>query len=539
MSFPYILFTLAMLLVSCTTDLVSPGGSGTETTTGIVGVLVNEQGLLQPNAEVKLYPQSYNPVGGSYDIPVDTTDSLGRYAFSKLATGGYSLQAVHLTERTRVSIWKIRAVVDTVVVAATDTLRAPGAVTISLPSGIISALGYVYIPGTAIFTPVSGCADFVVLDSTPAGTVPEISWVSPNSLSVTTLSKDVQVLSEDMIIIRKAAWSHSRRCVLNTSSSGAGVFGRVSGFPVLIRLHAGNFDFTQARPDGADLRFERTRGIFLPYDIERWDPVSGHAEVWVKVDTMYGNDSTQSISMYWGNPDAADSSDGRAVFTPADGYVGVWHMNEVPSGEGALMRDRTGNEHGATPGAAMTPEQSVDGTIGRALRFDGRDDYLDAGDVLVPNTYSMGVWVLLDTLGDYQRFIYRDSSYTLWYDKDSVSVRMEHMNSPRRWRGLVQDGGTDVPVTTGVWNFFMATFDGSTIRLYENGSEVSVSNAIVFNPVPNSQSLVFGMGQGDSFLNGILDEVRIEGVARSPDWIRLCYMNQREDDRVVVWKMTE
>ena len=87
---------------------------------------------------------------------------------------------------------------------------------------------------------------------------------------------------------------------------------------------------------------------------------------------------------------------------------------------------------------------------------------------------------------------------------------------------------------TETWYFFFATFDGSVIRLYENGSEVSVSDPIPFEPVANAQPLLFGMSRMDSFVNGIMDEIRIEGTARSPDWVRLSYMNQRVDDRLVV-----
>jgi hypothetical protein len=33
-----------------------------------------------------------------------------------------------------------------------------------------------------------------------------------------------------------------------------------------------------------------------------------------------------------------------------------------------------------------------------------------------------------------------------------------------------------------------------------------------------------------------VDEVRVESVARSPSWIKLCYENQRPDgDRLVSW----
>ena len=43
-------------------------------------------------------------------------------------------------------------------------------------------------------------------------------------------------------------------------------------------------------------------------------------------------------------------------------------------------------------------------------------------------------------------------------------------------------------------------------------------------------------GSYRQYWNGKIDEVRVEKVARSADWIKLCFMNQREDDKLVRFK---
>jgi hypothetical protein len=354
--------------------------------------------------------------------------------------------------------------------------------------------------------------------------------------------RDAQVASNETTdigtidFIHLSQWRYSERLYLNTSSSGAGVAGLVTNFPVLVRLNDATFDFSQAQNKGEDIRFTKSDGSPLSHEIERWDSGNKRAEIWVKADTVYGGDSTQWLMMYWGNPLAADSSNGAAVFDTANGFKGVWHMNDYPSAGTASIRDRTANAHHATPFGSMTEANSADGSVGKALRFDGKDDYLNAGNVSIPGNYSAGLWVLLDTLGDYQRFIYKDSSYTLWYDKDSVSVRMEHFSNPTWWKGLLQDGGTRVPMTTGTWYYLIATFDGTVIRLYKNGAEASRSNAVTVVPRTNAIPLLFGQSRKNSFVNGIMDEIRVEGAVRSADWVRLCYMNQRMDDKLLHFK---
>jgi hypothetical protein len=45
-----------------------------------------------------------------------------------------------------------------------------------------------------------------------------------------------------------------------------------------------------------------------------------------------------------------------------------------------------------------------------------------------------------------------------------------------------------------------------------------------------------GTGNFPYYFKGMLDEVRISSGACSADWIRLCYMNQKSDDALVVFK---
>jgi hypothetical protein len=50
-------------------------------------------------------------------------------------------------------------------------------------------------------------------------------------------------------------WPISIPITMNTSESGANIKGDVAEYPVALALSAENFDFTQAKPDGSDLRF--------------------------------------------------------------------------------------------------------------------------------------------------------------------------------------------------------------------------------------------------------------------------------------------
>ncbi len=528
----FLLAGLSIVYLQCS-NMTSSGTI--ETTNGIVaGIVVFPSGSPATQTQVKIFPADYDPVKDTLTVPTDTTDTMGNYAFSNINTGDYIIQAIQLDNRTGAFITGIHVEDDTVAAPAC-TLQALGTMKVRIPDSVNSATGYFYLPGTTVFAFLKNCIDFVIMDSVPVGVFKAIYYSTTNTPETSIIRYGVYIEPGDTTVVYNPSWKYTHRLVLNTSSSGAAVTGNVVNFPVLIRLSPGNFDFSQAQTGGKDLQFTKPDNTFLPYEIERWDSANSQAEIWVKVDTVYGSDSEQSIFMYWGNPDVADNSNSAAVFDTADGFIGVWHMNEDHSEDSGSINDRTANEYNATPYGSMSAANSVNGIVGKALAFDGVNDYLNAGNVSLPENYSIGLWVLLDTLGKAHRFIFKDSSYTLWYDLFNASIRMEHMSNTEMWRGFFQDGGTTVPMTKGTWCYLTGTFDGTAIRLYKNGVEVSTSDVISEIPVNNEKSLLLGRAWNIDFFNGIMDEMRIEGTARSADWIRLCYMNQMENDKLVVY----
>ena len=51
-----------------------------------------------------------------------------------------------------------------------------------------------------------------------------------------------------------------REVKLDTTAAGAGIMTDLDNYPVPVQLNKDNFDFSQARPDGADIRFTTADG---------------------------------------------------------------------------------------------------------------------------------------------------------------------------------------------------------------------------------------------------------------------------------------
>jgi len=109
-------------------------------------------------------------------------------------------------------------------------------------------------------------------------------------------------------------FSGSRTIVLNTT--GMGLSGSVSDFPVLIRLTtAFESDVINGVRDGApDVRFYSATYGWLDYQIERWDKAGGFAEIWVRFPVVPGN-GTDQFTMYYGNATIADGQNPDSVFS--------------------------------------------------------------------------------------------------------------------------------------------------------------------------------------------------------------------------------
>lgn len=133
-----------------------------------------------------------------------------------------------------------------------------------------------------------------------------------------------------------------------------------------------SISFAQAARDGRDVRFTKSDNTPLNFEIERWDSTSGMAELWVTLDTIYGNDNSRHITMYWGNPDAAEKANTTGVFDTIFGYQGVWHLAEMP---GMYIWDASPNHYDGIP-YGMSEGSFVEGVIGKAQKFDGIAGYI-------------------------------------------------------------------------------------------------------------------------------------------------------------------
>jgi hypothetical protein len=521
----------AGLFVGCIGPNRVASGGGTET---VIGSIVHEDGKAAWNTVVRLYPADYNPGGTPVQVPADTTSDSGKYSFSNVSAGAYTITAFNPEKSTRALVCDITVGEKDVAVPAA-TLHVPGTIKIVLPDSVDTATGYVYIPGTGITKKVTTAAGVVVLDSVPSGTIPSILYnVTSDSSQIKVFRNNIPVTPNDTTTILYSGWRFANNIYINTAASGAGVTGNVTGFPLLVRLDSVNFDFGSAKPDGSDLRFAKNNGTPLPYQVERWNSGLKQAEIWVRMDTVYGNDSAQSFQMCWGNTSAASQSSGTAVFDTLGGFMGAWHFEET----GTIPRSNSAqNKYAAVPGN-FTGFKHTAGIIGEADSLNGIDNFysLDSGMADWSGGITYSVWAYPTAVRECAAFM------DFGNGAPGDNILFTRLNSTDQLSVQIYDGSNDggklgaPSIALNQWQHFAFSVTGNNVKIYRDGALIlSDTSAQMIRTIVRTKNF-FGKNDwavpGNSYYQGILDEIELSNVERSADWLKLSYETQRENSTV-------
>jgi hypothetical protein len=331
-------------------------------------------------------------------------------------------------------------------------------------------------------------------------------------------------------------WDFKRKLTFNN----AGQLENLVNVPVLVVLNSSRIDYSQTQNAGQDLRFTDSDGTtLLAHEIEKWDE-AGTSYVWVKVPQIDGSSSTDHIWMFYGNPLAPDGQNPTAVWS--NGFVGVWHLKEDPSGTAPQMKDSTSSAKHGTSGGAMTSADQVPGKIAGSLDLDGTDDYV-SGLVGPTSQHTISVWFYshgtqnTDTVNPYDSA----GSFLSWEETGgthSYDFRFYLPNSDKvtaRWDTATENNtivATPSTISHNQWVHAVAVQEASTFRIYLNGVE-NVNSAISAHLSGTiagvmGRTFVGTSASYNQYYDGLLDELRVSNVARSANWIKAQYLSMTD-----------
>ena len=195
-----------------------------------------------------------------------------------------------------------------------------------------------------------------------------------------------------------------------------------------------------------------------------------------------------------------------------DSCVGHWPLND--NTDDTEVEDTSGYDNdGTLEGGDNTEDVSASGTVWLSLQFNGIDQYVDCGDVNEAEglaTITLCSWnyptahtgTILSKNGPYSLEFTADSKYRFCIYADSA------------WTCVITDAAYDLDA----WYHVAGTYDGTTLRIYVNGSLVK-SGAHSAGGVIGSTAGILYIGFGGSvfsnYFTGKIDDVRIYDKALS------------------------
>ena len=289
-------------------------------------------------------------------------------------------------------------------------------------------------------------------------------------------------------------WKYRKAVAIDTTASGVNVSGAIGRTVVLIRLHSGNFTFTESLENGADIRIvDADDKSPLPFHVESFNPKDGLATIWVAVPALNGGEKKQ-VWIYFGNANAQVGEDVAGTFD-AD-YSAVYHFNENP---GQPTADKTANANNAT---AAVPGIDEGGIIGRSARFPGQGAITinPSPSLAMPAAapFTFTAWVKADQVAG-QAAVFQRGAMTIGLNNGVPNVAVGAAS--------VQAGA---PVKQGDWVHLGVVADGQTIKIYVNGVEAGAASAAL----PALDGPILLGGAANAPFTGELDEVRLSKVAR-------------------------
>ena len=189
----------------------------------------------------------------------------------------------------------------------------------------------------------------------------------------------------------------------------------------------------------------------------------------------------------------------------------VMHFDE---GSGTIVKDESGHGNdGTIYGASWTT-----GVSGKALSFDGMDDYVDIGNIGITDNWTVSFWAKSDSVS---KVVY----YTIGTGGTDKGIGMGGTYHTISNDFYVFEGSTVLhggpSVITGTWYYVTIIKNGLNYEIYVNGNSATSGNLRDIDIT----DLNIGRRSDDFFyFDGIIDEVAIYSRALTPEEIKAHYL---------------
>lgn len=298
-------------------------------------------------------------------------------------------------------------------------------------------------------------------------------------------------------------------------------------FPILISLRLDELKSTSyggfvSGRNAEDIVFTSSNGLeILPFQIERYNPETGKLTAWVSFKTLSKKEN--KCYMYYGKSDAVLQSS-NATFNKT--FRMVWHLNG--DFQTACSRNIPGEFKGTIDEEGRFAAAKKFQVIEKGMAVFEPNEVLNfSGDI------SVSAWIKNDGSAYDQTIISNMSfhgGFSLWIDNDNKPI-FEIADSKGKTASLRKCAfGTELE--KGIWYQLTGVYSEKqdSILLYVNGKlDRSEKSEIEYT---SGKNIFVGVGpdRKSSFMNGLVDEIRIASKAFSAEEVQLFYDSENDPE---------
>ena len=317
-------------------------------------------------------------------------------------------------------------------------------------------------------------------------------------------------------------WKDRKKIQFDASSKGADIKENLTDVPVLVRLHTGNFSFSNAKADGADLRFVSADDKSpLKYHIEKFDPKEEIALVWVKVPRISGGTNQDSIWMYYGNPSSPDGQESGGTYDV--NQVAVYHFGEKEGNP----RDSTAYGNHA---ASFSGKLGLPSVVGNGAQFGGSGQQMTiarATSLNFTKGFTFSSWVRFNSsTGNDHLFSWDDGSQYIVIGIDEAKAYCT-LSTGKGWPMTTPKTAVLKPARW--YNLAVTVEPDKQVTLYIDGNEAASLKIKGTVPAPSTDIIIGASAKGGNIFTGDLDEVELSNTVRSAGWLKEAVQSQGPD----------
>jgi len=349
-----------------------------------------------------------------------------------------------------------------------------------------------------------------------------------------------------------SSWKFRKKIKIDSQK----ISGELNNFPLLLSIKDKELK-NRAKEDGQDIIFTDSTGKKLEREIENYASTTGELLVWVKIPRLSSQIDSE-IYIYYGRSAERGkfASESELNFPGIEKEKkGVWdenflmvsHLDEKSTTSDSTINQLTGISYNNV-------KQGIEGKIFNAYEFDGEDDYLNFGNSSLFSSLeglTISVWVFpkeaakIKIDGEEREIDAEDGRGILGWEEDrrdafQILTYKDYILLTVNISGGTYELKSASPLIGNEWNYLTAVYDGENLIFYLNGKE-NGRKKITKGIIERGEGEFFELGRyyGKSWYSdgtvvktfsfkGLIDELQISKIAKTPNWIETSYQNQKE-----------